>query len=619
VAEEIDNAKNNNMRFIFTVLIFFAFGYTVIGQSSSKEFKIKKGQTYLNLPVSNSARLVRARLKIGDRTLDQFTIKLAEADPDFWVFFFVTAYQGKSIVMEIENYTPPNFGGTQPTPTTISNEALPVKALDLVHADVKFPGMDSLYKESKRPQVHFTARRGWINDPNGLVYHNGEYHLYFQHNPYGWPWGNMHWGHAVSRDLLRWQELNDAIFPMLNLEGNRQDAAFSGSAVVDLKNTAGFRKNGIDPIIAVYTSTGRGECLKLSYDNGRTFSEYEGNPILKHSGRDPKVLWYEPGNHWVMVVWDNGEKKKLSLGQEAVINQHLIYTSPDLKNWTRQSGVEGFFECPELFELPVEGQTGVSKWVMYDATGRYVVGDFNGKEFKIDQHLKKYEHGGAYFYASQTYNNTPDNRRIQIGWGRNITHPGMPFNQPQLFPTELKLRQTFDGLRLCPVPISEISTLHENSKVIDDKILTADEGVSVTVDGDPVHVVAYFEKGDAQFALNVLGFEIAYHDLLGELITTINNGKSNTAAPSGPFPPPSTALATINYIKPSEEVMKIEVIVDRNIIEFFVNDGEVYYAAPFNEEKTNTIEASVKGRGGNRKSILKKMEVHELKSIWFEK
>ena len=607
------------MKYLFTVVISLSFTCAILGQPVSKEFKIKKGQTYLNLPVNNSVPLVRARIKNGDKILDQFTIKLAESNPEFWTFFDVTAFQGKSLVVEIESYTLPNFGGTQPTATPVSNDALPVKALDLIHADAKFPGMDSLYKESNRPQVHFTARRGWINDPNGLVYHNGEYHLYFQHNPYGWPWGNMHWGHAVSKDLLHWQELNEAIFPMPTMEGNRQDAAFSGSAVVDLKNTSGFRKNGIDPIIAVYTSTGRGECLKLSYDNGRTFSEYEGNPILTHSGRDPKVFWYEPANHWVMVVWDNGEKKKLSLSEEAVINQHHIYTSPDLKKWTLQSGVEGFFECPELFQLPVEGQTGVSKWVMYDATGRYMVGDFDGKKFKIDQHLKKYEHGGAYFYASQTYNNAPDNRRIQIGWGRNITHPGMPFNQPQLFPTELTLKQTFDGLRLCPVPIKEIASLHKNSQVVENKILKANEGASVTVGSDPVHVIAHFEKGDAQFALNVLGFEISYHDLLGELITTINNGKSTAAAAAGPFPPPSTALTTTNYIKPNDEVMKIEVIVDKNIIEFFVNDGEVYYAAPFNEEKTNTVEASIKGRGGNRKSILKKMEVHELKSVWFPK
>ena len=320
-----------------------------------------------------------------------------------------------------------------------------------------------------------------------------------------------------------------------------------------------------------------------------------------------------------MVVWDNGQTKKISLAQEAIINQQLIYTSPDLKNWIYQSGVPGFFECPELFELPIEGEPGKSKWIMYDATGRYAIGDFDGKFFKIEQQIKKYEHGGAYFYASQTFNNMPDNRRVQVGWGRNIIHPGMPFNQAQLFPTELRLKNTFDGLRLCPVPIKEINSLHQNTQVIESKIIKANDGVVVQVKGDAIHVVAEFEKGDAQFSLNVLGFEITYHDLLGELITQINNGKATVPAAVGPFPPPSTALANISYIKPNEEVFKIEVIVDKNIVEFFVNDGELYYAAPFNEEKTRTVTATVKGRGGSRKSIVKKMEVHELKSIWFDK
>ncbi len=605
------------MKFIFFFLLCFVT-HAAISQVETREIKVKKGQTYLNLPVSNSARLVRARIKSDGKILDQFTIKLAESNPDFWVFFDVTEYQGKSIFAELENYTPPNFGGAQATVANV-NLVLPSKGLDLIHADSKFPGLDSLYKEKNRPQVHFTSRRGWMNDPNGLVYYNGEYHLYYQHNPYGWDWGNMHWGHAVSKDLLHWQELKDAIYPMFNLEGGRQDAAFSGSAVVDAKNTSGFRKNGIDPLVAIYTSTGRGECIKLSYDNGRRFTEYEGNPILKHTGRDPKVFWYDRGNHWVMVVWDNGQTKKISLAQESIINQQLIYTSPDLKNWTYQSGVPGFFECPELFELPIEGQPGMSKWIMYDATGRYAIGDFDGKIFKIEQQLKKYEHGGAYFYASQTYNNMPDNRRVQIGWGRNITHPGMPFNQAQLFPTELRLKNTFDGLRLCPVPIKEINSLHQNTQVIESKIIKANDGAEVHVKGDAIHVVAEFEKGDAQFSLNVLGFEITYHDLLGELTTMINNGKATVPAAVGPFPPPSTALANINYIKQNEEVFKIEVIVDKNIVEFFVNDGELYYAAPFNEEKTKTVSATVKGRGGNRKSIVKKMEVHELKSIWPEK
>lgn len=592
------------MRYILSLtLALFAF-HALSQDVVKREIVVRKGQKYLNLPVTNANPLVQARIKAGNKILDQFTIKLTDSNPDFWVFFDVTAYQGKKLTLEVQQRT---FNRPGSTP---DNGPLP--SLDLIYADARFAGQDSTYREKNRPQVHFSSIRGWLNDPNGLIYYNGEYHLFYQHNPYGWDWGNMHWGHAVSTDLLHWKEVGDAIYPV-----HERDAAFSGSAVYDPDNTAGFQKKGIDPLIAFYTSTGRGEAIQLSYDNGRTFIDYEGNPILKHSGRDPKVFWYDKGKHWVMVVWNNGEKKKMSLGQEAIINQQAIYTSSDLKNWTYQSGVEGFFECPELFELPVEGRPGVSKWVMYDATGRYVVGDFDGKRFTIEQHLTQYDYAGGYFYASQTFNNTPDGRRIQVGWGRNIRHPGMPFNQAMLFPTELSLKQTAYGYRLCPVPIREIATLHKNSQRVENKILKGAEPVQVRVQGDPVHVVAEFEKGDATFGLNVLGYELVYNDLLGEFTTAVN--PNHNSAPEGPrviFSGPAiTPITTTVYSKPGTEIFKLEVIIDKNIAEVFVNDGELYFAAPYEGEKTGIVEAFVRARG-DRKSILKRLDVHELNSIW---
>ncbi len=582
--------------FVFFSLICLLLSFTqVSSQDTLRKIKIEKGQLYLNLPVSESNKLTKTKILHEGKVLDQFTIKLANAKPDYWVFFDVAAYQGKVITVEVSNEKVIGGGVAKNLDDDIEiTKKDRMSGLQMIFAGKTFPGQDSVYKETNRPQSHFSAQRGWINDPNGLIYHNGEYHLYYQHNPYGWAWGNMHWGHAVSKDLIHWKELPEAIYPFHN-----RDAAFSGSVIHDPGNTSGFKKNGINPLIAIYTSTGRGECLKLSYDNGKTFVEYEGNPILKHSGRDPKVFWYEPGNHWVMVVWNNGEKKKMSLGQEAIINQHHIYTSPDLKTWTLRSGIPGFYECPELFELPVAGETDVSKWVMYDATGRYVLGDFDGTHFTISQHLKQYDYGG-YFYASQTFNNTPDNRRVQIGWGRGIAHPGMPFNQAMLFPTELKLKKTFNGIRLCPTPIKEIGLLHKNTLQFADKILKAGDSLTVAVNGDALHVIAEFEKGDAiPFGLNVLGYEISYDDLLGELTTSHHNNKSNT-----------------KYIKPDTEAFKVEVIVDKNLIEIFINEGELYYVMPFESNKTNTVKAFMKGRGGNLKTIIKRMEVHELKSIW---
>jgi fructan beta-fructosidase len=613
--KKLYNWTKSFLLIIFIILSSSLFAQKTDGDVIKREIRIRKGQTYLNLPVKNSEKLVRAIIRQGGKPLDRFTINLANEDPDFWTYFDVTPYQGKTLTIEISNPPPrPNVPDTE-----IDSRPLSPEGLNMIFADSKFPGQDSLYKERDRPQVHFSAARGWINDPNGLIYYNGEYHMFFQHNPYGWQWGNMHWGHAVSKDLIHWEQLPEAIYPFIDESPEaRNDAAFSGSAVSDPKNTAGFRRNGIDPLIAVYTSTGRGESLQISYDNGRTFEDYEGNPVLVHTGRDPKVFWYEPGNHWVMVVWSSGRPKKMSQGQEASIREHSIYNSSDLKQWTYQSGVQGFFECPELFELPVEGESGVSKWIMYDAHGRYTVGDFDGKKFTIEQHFTKYENGGGYFYASQLFNETPDRRQIQVGWGRNITHPGMPFNQPMLFPSDLKLRRTLTGYRLCPTPIGEIKTLHQNSQTINNKVIqTGDsEGVSVNPE-KPVHIIAEFERGDAPITFNILGYELRYDNEWVFATTAPDEGKE-VVKPSGPFPSP-TASTPVTYVAESD-IFKIEAIVDKNLLEFFINDGELYYVTEFSGKKTPRIEASIPGstggRSANRKFILKRLEVHELKSIW---
>lgn len=181
------------MNFVSLLLFFCLLTHFVLGQTASRKIKIEKGQTYLNLPVNNSSPLVRAKITQGGNALDEFTIKLAE-NPEFWVFFDVTDYQGKTLTLEIES-APQNFSGGQVNVENANqSEAMNTKSLELVFADAKFPGQDSVYKEKDRPQVHFSSQRGWLNDPNGLVYYNDEYHLYYQHNPYGWEWGNMHWG-----------------------------------------------------------------------------------------------------------------------------------------------------------------------------------------------------------------------------------------------------------------------------------------------------------------------------------------------------------------------------------------------------------------------------------------
>ncbi|HEX6925047.1 MAG TPA: glycoside hydrolase family 32 protein [Longimicrobiaceae bacterium] len=538
-------------------------------QELVKRINVAEDDVYLNLPVKQSNPLVKARIKLDGVSLDEFTLKLASEDPDYWTFFDVTRYRGKTLTLEVDE----------------AGDGL--RDLDLVDAAPTFPGQESVYSERYRPQVTFSSRRGWHNDPNGLIYYNGEYHLFYQHNPYGVEWGNMHWGHAVSTDLVHWRELPDALY-----SPDHDHMAFSGSAVVDTANTSGLSRNGVDPLLAFYTRTGVGENLAISYDNGLTFEEYPGNPVVSHEGRDPKVIWYEPGKHWVMVVWDEGHTRRSSLG-EHVRYQVSFYSSPDLKNWTYESGLPGFFECPELFEIEVEGQPGVTKWVLYDANGDYVVGGFDGRKFTVEQPFRKLDNGGD-FYASQMFNNIPesDGRHIQIGWFRNGDYEGMPFSQKMTFPTSLKLRESFDGLRLTPTPIEEIRSLHKKTHVFTGQLVRGDQAFASPVTGDVLHVIAEIDPGDAPtVGLDINGYRLTYDRFLNTF-----NG--------------------LNFVLPEGERLKIEAIVDRVAVEVFVNDGELYFV-----KRHNSVDADKKlevftGGGSNRSAVLETLTVHELESIW---
>ena len=252
-----------------------------------------------------------------------------------------------------------------------------------------------LYREPFRPQFHFTLERNWMNDPNGMVFYDGEYHLFYQSNPFGDKWGHMSWGHAVSRDLVHWEHLPLALAE----EGGVM--IFSGSAVVDWKNTSGFGRNGRPPLVAIYTGHYttkplQNQHIAYSTDRGRTWTKYAGNPVLdigEKDFRDPKVFWHEPAKRWVMVVaWPTERKVR-------------FYTSPDLRDWVHLSdfgpagSTHGIWECPDLFPLQTEGKVKQSMWVLIVNVGsgapaggsgcQYFVGDFDGKQFTLDSSLPR--------------------------------------------------------------------------------------------------------------------------------------------------------------------------------------------------------------------------------------
>lgn len=335
-------------------------------------------------------------------------------------------------------------------------------------------------EEPFRPQYHYTPARNWMNDPNGLVYFDGEYHLFYQYNPKGDKWGHMSWGHAVSKNLLTWKHLPVA------LAEDKGAMIFSGSAVVDHANTTGFGKDGKPPLVAIYTAHYtkkplQNQHLAYSTDRGRTWTKYAGNPVLDIGAkdfRDPKVIWHEGSKKWVMAVaWPDRRKVR-------------FYSSPDLKKWTHLSdfgpagSVEGIWECPDLFPLTCEGKT---RWVLIVSVGsgapaggsgvQYFVGYFDGTTFTLDSHHPKKKDGdrvapalwldhGPDCYAAVTFSDIParDGRRILLGWMSNWQYandvPTSPWRNAMTIPRELSLTRTKAGPRLVSVPVRELKSYH---------------------------------------------------------------------------------------------------------------------------------------------------------------
>ncbi|MBS1706440.1 MAG: glycoside hydrolase family 32 protein [Armatimonadetes bacterium] len=304
--------------------------------------------------------------------------------------------------------------------------------------------------EELRPKLHFTAPSGWLNDPNGLVYKDGIYHLFYQHNPFGTQWGNMTWGHATSRDLFHWEHHPNA------LEPDRLGTIFSGSAVIDSFNSGGFGK---DAMVLVYTAAGGTsdlskdrrftQCLAHSSE-GKTFAKLDLNPIVTHieaENRDPKVFWHAPTKRWMMVLYLNEDR-------------FAILGSDDLKTWRRLSELRlpGSSECPDLFQLPLDGDKNKMMWVFWAAGGDYQVGQFDGVTFTPSSAVRHSAFGNT-GYAAQTYSNAPKGRTIQIAWYRGAEFPNCPWNQELGLPNELSLRTTAEGPTLCFWPVAEVNKL----------------------------------------------------------------------------------------------------------------------------------------------------------------
>jgi fructan beta-fructosidase len=527
-------------------------------QAEPAQREIQVTTRYVLLPVTTGAAKRRMRFVVDGKTVREFEIELTgEGTPGFWAFSDVSPFRGKTLRIEVT--------------------ALPAgsQALVAIRQGNDVPDDIPPYGEKLRPQFHFTSRRGWHNDPNGLVFHAGEYHLFYQHNPYGWNWGNMHWGHAVSGDLVHWQELPTALYPQ-----QFGDWCFSGSGVVDVHDSGGFRTGSEPALVAAYTSTGRGECIVYSNDRGRTWVEYPGNPVVRHSGRDPRLVWHAPTRRWVMAVYDEHEGKRYI----------AFHTSADLKQWRFESRIEGFYECPDLFELPVQGGADQRRWVLYAADGKYVVGQFDGREFRAEPGKHSLWYGN--FYAAQTFSNAPRDRRIQIGWGNGITFPGMPFNQQMTIPCQLTLRSAAEGVRMFAEPVAELAALHGRHDVQENVPLVPGTDIVAGVSGELLHVQAELEpRGAESIGFTIRGVPVVYDAKKGEL--SCRHVVAPLAADRGR--------------------VRLELLVDRGSFEIFGNAGRVAMSVGV-PLATDDRSCRLWATGGPAHAV--RLDVYEMRSAW---
>ena len=441
--------------------------------------------------------------------------------------------------------------------------------------------VDRLYDETYRPQFHFTAKQNWLNDPNGLVYYKGEYHLFYQYSANMTGAVPRYWVHAVSPDMVHWTQLGDAILP------DELGIIFSGSAVVDWHNTAGFQTGDERVIVGIYTSAGDPytQSIACSNDCGRTFTKYEKNPVLGHiigGNRDPKVIWHTPTEEWVMALYLEG-------------HDYALFGSTNLKEWTRLCDVAmpGTEECPDFFELPVDGDPQDTRWVFWGGNGNYYLGTFDGTVFKPEVGPIA-SHCGGNSYAAQTWSDIPDDdgRRLQIAWMIHGQYPDMPFNQQMTFPVELTLRRTPAGPRLCSRPVKEIAGLHKKKHAWADTVVTPGENLLADLSGDLFEIRAEIEPAGATQVGFILRGEDVTYDAAAATISCLGH--------TAPLPAEGGRI-------------KLHILLDRASIEVFGNDGLISMPTCFLPDPASTS-LGIYTVGGDANLVT--LEVYELESAW---
>jgi fructan beta-fructosidase len=591
------------------------------GSLSSPEFEVNRDFVAFLIGGGRQPDRTGIELLVSDKTHRSATG--SDSEGLVWQSWDVRELRGKPARIRIYDRATGGWGHINIDQVVLTDK--PRSGFDTTPLEVyrQAPGY---YRELHRPQFHFSPEINWTNDPNGLVHFDGEYHLFYQYNPLGNSWGHMSWGHAVSKDLVHWEHLP------ISLAEEDGIMIFSGCALVDWKNTCGLGRGDLPPLIAVYTGHGRDlqtQNLAYSHDRGRTWTKYADNPVLdigERDFRDPKVFWHEHTQKWVMVVALAAQKKV------------QFYGSQDLKAWEFLSdfGPAGVkdkpnWECPDLFELPIEGEPGQTRWVLEadmgdgaiagGSGGEYFVGEFDGTRFRSDYPLDeiRWVDFGRDFYAPVSWSDVPesDGRRIWIGWMNNWqSHmlPTHPWRGAQSVPRVLSLRRTPVGLRLVQRPIVELEKLRgqharlENLPLSEGEVDLAEQDIA----GEMMEIVAEWDLGAAtEFGVKVrqggdevtvVGYDVGQQSLF------VDRRQSGLVGFHPAFPGKHSGP-----LQPKDGRIRIQILVDTSSIEVFGNDGHTVITNRIFPSRLSQG-VSLYCHGGEARVV--SLDAWKLQSIW---
>lgn len=565
---------------------------------------------YLLLPVQESNDDAKVSILADGKIEKTINVRLAKSKVDYFVPFDLDPYRGHDILLNIV---------TTQNRSNIREAKDDVCWKNLTLADT----FDTTNREKYRPAYHHTPLYGWMNDPNGMFYKDGRWHLYYQWNPYGSKWQNMTWGHSSSADLVRWEHHPAAI------GANGLGTVFSGSSVIDSANTAGF---GRDAVVALYTSADVSQTQSLAHssDGGMTFEIYPGNPILtlESEARDPNMFWDTDNGRWVLSL------------AHALDHEMLFFTSPDLKEWTLQGSFgkgigaqDGVWECPDLFRLKVDG-SGEEKWVLVcninpggpfgGSATQYFTGDFDGKTFIADTNAEgviptKWMDYGKDHYATVSWSDAPDNRRVLIGWMSNWQYAGevptMQYRSANTLPREAGLFRAPDGqLYLSSEPVAELAALRDKPSVSVRNKTARGNGRNFPLPGSNGDACEILLDIDSRKAASV-DITISNNDGESALLSydtkahtlSFDRRRSGLTDFSQDFPTVTTAPTF-----ETDGKLSLRIFIDRSSIEVFGNGGKtvmtnlVFPTVPYSS-------VSVSAKGGNAR--IENLKIYPIKEL----